>query len=235
MLKLRNNSKNHRMIIEVITLFPEMFEDVLDESILKRAQEKKLVEIKLHNLRDWAKDKHRTVDDRPYGGGPGMVLKVDVVEPAIREVVSNQRPATGKVILLSPQGKKYNQKIARKLAQEERLILVAGHYEGFDERIREFVDEEISIGDYILTGGELPAMVIIDSVVRLIPGVLGDEESTKHESFEKDGLLDFPNYTRPLEYKGLKVPEILLSGHHAEIEKWRRKMAEKKSKKITNH
>ena len=223
-----------KMQIEVITLFPEMFENVLGTSILKRAQEKGLVEIRLHQLRDWAKDKHRTVDDRPYGGGPGMVLKVDVVEPAIIEVTSNQRPATGKVILLSPQGRRYDQKMARGLAKEERLILVAGHYEGFDERIREFVDEEISIGDYVLTGGEIPAMVIIDSVVRLIPGVLGDEESVKWESFSEEGLLDFPQYTRPAEYKGLKVPEVLLSGNHAEIEKWRRKMAEEKSKKIVN-
>ncbi len=226
------DNKNNQMIIEVITLFPEMFENVLGTSILKRAQEKELVEIRLHQLRNWAKDKHRTVDDRPYGGGPGMVLKVDVVEPAIREVTNNQQPATGKVILLSPQGKRYNQKMARELAQEERLILVAGHYEGFDERIREFVDEEISIGDYVLTGGEIPAMVIIDSVVRLIPGVLGDDESAKWESFSKEGLLDFPQYTRPAEYKGLKVPEVLLSGHHAEIEKWRRKMAEEKSKRL---
>ena len=223
-----------KMQIEVITLFPEMFENVLGTSILKRAQEKGLVEIRLHQLRDWAKDKHRTVDDRPYGGGPGMVLKVDVVEPAIIEVTNNQQPATGKVILLSPQGRRYDQKMARGLAKEERLILVAGHYEGFDERIREFVDEEISIGDYVLTGGEIPAMVIIDSVVRLIPGVLGDEESVKWESFSEEGLLDFPQYTRPAEYKGLKVPEVLLSGNHAEIEKWRRKMAEEKSKKIVN-
>ncbi len=226
------------MKIDVITLFPEMFENILGTSILKRAQEKKLVEIRLHQLRDWSKDKHRTVDDRPYGGGPGMVLKVDVVEPAIRSVIRDQGSGIrgskrGKVILLSPQGKRYSQKMARELTKEERLILVAGHYEGFDERIREFVDEEISIGDYVLTGGEIPAMVIIDSVVRLIPGSLGDEESAKHESFEKDGLLDFPNYTRPVEYKGLKVPEVLLSGNHAEIEKWRRKMAEEKSKRLS--
>ena len=218
----------------MITLFPEMFEGVLGESILKRAQEKRLVEIRLHNLRDWAKDKHRTVDDRPYGGGPGMVLKVDVVVPAIEEVTSDERRATSKVILLSPQGKKYNQKMARELAQEERLILVAGHYEGFDERIREFVDEEISIGDYVLTGGELPAMVIIDSVVRLLPGALGDEESAKQESFSQENLLDHPSYTRPAEFREMKVPEVLLSGNHAEIEKWRRKMAEEKSKKIIN-
>ncbi len=223
------------MIIEVITLFPEMFEGVLGESILKRAQEKGLVEIRLHNLRDWAKDKHRTVDDRPYGGGPGMVLKVDVVVPAIEEVTSDERRATSKVILLSPQGKKYNQKMARELAQEERLILVAGHYEGFDERVREFVDEEISIGDYVLTGGELPAMVIIDSVVRLLPGALGDEESAKQESFSQENLLDHPSYTRPVEFRGMKVPEVLLSGNHAEIEKWRRKMAEGKSKKLIIH
>jgi len=221
----------------VITLFPEMFENVLGTSILKRAQEKKLVEIKLHQLRDWSKDKHRTVDDRPYGGGPGMVLKVDVVEPAIRSVIRDQgsgirESKKSRIILLTPQGKRYSQKMARELAQEERLILVAGHYEGFDERIREFVDEEISIGDYVLTGGELPAMVIIDSVVRLVPGALGDEESAKNESFEKDGLLDFPNYTRPVEYKGLKVPEVLLSGNHAKIEKWRKKMAKEKSKKL---
>ena len=217
------------MRIDVITLFPEMFEKVLGESILGRAQEKGLVKIKLHNLRDWAKDKHRTVDDRPYGGGPGMVLKVDVVVSAIEDVRGESK---GKVILLSPQGKKYNQKMARELAQEERLILVAGHYEGFDERIREFVDEEISIGDYVLTGGELPAMVIIDSVVRLLPGALGDEESAQQESFSQENLLDHPSYTRPVEFRGMKVPEVLLSGNHAEIEKWRKKMAEEKSKKL---
>lgn len=225
------------MKIDILTLFPKMFVGPFDESIIKRAREKGLVEINIHNLRDWAKDRHKTVDDRPYGGGVGMVLRVDVVDKAISEL-KHQAANTKhqpRVILLTPQGKPFTQERAKKLAKERHLILIAGHYEGFDERIRQYlVDEEISIGDYVLTGGELPAMVVTDAVVRLIPKVLEKEGATEIESFsEVDGqkVLEFPQYTRPAEYKGWKVPKVLLSGNHKEIEKWRRKKTIEKTKK----
>jgi tRNA (guanine37-N1)-methyltransferase len=219
------------MKIDILTLFPEMFKGPFDESIIKRAKEKGLVKINIHNLRKWAKDKHKTVDDRPYGGGAGMVIRVDVVEQALREI-KNQK---SKVILLTPKGKVFTQEKAKKLAKLKHLILIAGHYEGVDERIRKYlIDEEISIGDYILTGGEIPAMVVTDTIVRLIPGVLEKEEATQIESFsEIDGqkVLEFPQYTRPAEYKGWKVPKVLLSGNHQEIEKWRKKKALEITKK----
>lgn len=216
------------MRIDVLTLFPSMFEAVLGESIVKRAVEKGLVEITVHDLRDWSKDNHRSVDSRPYGGGPGMVLKVDVVHPAIKNLKVKNPEA--KVVLLTPQGEGYSQKRALDFSNDAGLILIAGHYEGYDERIRDYVDMELSIGDYVLTGGELPAMVVIDSVVRLIPGVLGDEESVIDESFGNQGL-DFPQYTRPEVYENKRVPEILLGGNHGEIEKWRKKQAEIRTKK----
>lgn len=201
-----------------------MFVGPLTESIIKRAKEEKLIEIDFYQLRDFAEDKHNTVDDTPYGGGRGMVLKVDVVDRAIQKAKSESHGKT-KVILLSPRGKSYNQDIAKDFSQYENIILICGHYEGFDERIYNLVDEVISIGDYVLTGGEIAAMSIIDSVTRLIPGVI-EEESYSDESFmRKDHsgryLLEYPHYTRPLEYKGKKVPEVLLSGNHAEIDKWR--------------
>ncbi|MCH7730656.1 tRNA (guanosine(37)-N1)-methyltransferase TrmD [Patescibacteria group bacterium] len=227
------------MKIDILTLFPEMFRGPFDMSMLKKAKDEGLVEINIHNLRDWTKDKHKTVDDRPYGGGKGMVIRVDIVHDAISNFqfpISNEKKKS-KVILLSPQGKVFDQKKAQELFKLEHLILIAGHYEGFDERIREhLVDEEISIGDYVLTGGELPAMVLVDTVVRLLPGVL-EPEAKEHESFSltsnlkpPTSLLDFPTYTRPETFRGWKVPKILLSGNHAEIEKWRKGQALKRTK-----
>jgi tRNA (guanine37-N1)-methyltransferase len=209
------------MKIDVLTLFPAMFTGPLDESIVRRAREAGLLDLKIHNLRDWTHDRHKTVDDRPFGGGPGMLLKV---EPLFEAVESLQREKT-RVILLSPSGRKFDQSIARELAQAEDLLLVCGSYEGFDERVRAaLADDELSIGDYVLTNGALPAMVVIDAVARLLPGVLGDDESSRDESFSA-GLLEYPQYTRPAEFRGMKVPEVLVSGNHAEIEKWRREQA----------
>lgn len=212
------------MKIDIITLFPNMFEGFLKESIEKRAIEKKLVEIRIINFRDFSKLNNHQVDDTPYGGGGGMVLRCEPIVDAIESVKTKD----SKVILMCPQGKTYNQKKAFELKKEKHLILVCGHYEGFDERIREFVDEEISIGDYILTGGELPSMVIADSVIRLLDGVI-KEESYQKESFQNN-LLDYPTYTKPSEFRGLKVPEILLSGDHGKIDAWRLQMQKEKTK-----
>jgi tRNA (guanine37-N1)-methyltransferase len=210
------------MKIDIITLFPEMFRGPFEDSIVKRAQEKELVGINIHNLRNWATDKHKTLDDKPYGGGGGMVLMVKPIYEALKDL----KTKNSKVVLLTPQGKVFNQKRAQQLSKLKHLILIAGHYEGFDERIREhLIDEEISIGNYVLTGGELPAMVVIDSIVRLIPGVLGAEESLIDETHSEPGHIKCPVYTRPESFKGWKVPEILLSGNHKEIEKWRKKKA----------
>jgi tRNA (guanine37-N1)-methyltransferase len=209
------------MKIDVLTLFPAMFAGPLDESIVQRARKSGALELAVHNLRDYTHDRHKTVDDRPFGGGPGMLLKP---EP-IFEAVENLGRDKTRVILLSPAGRKFDQAIARELAQAEHLLLVCGSYEGFDERIREsLADDELSIGDYVLTNGALPAMVIIDAVTRLLPGVLGDDESSLDESFSKD-LLEYPHYTRPAEFRGMKVPDVLLSGNHAEIAKWRAEQA----------
>ena len=213
------------MKIDVLTLFPAMFAGPLDESIIMRARKAGLLELNIHQLRDWTHDRHKTVDDRPFGGGPGMLMKP---EPLFEAVESLRRENT-KVILLSPAGRKFSQAIARELAEQKDLLLVTGHYEGFDERVREMLaDDELSIGDYVLTNGALPAMVIIDAVTRLLPGVLGDDESAADESFSR-GLLEYPQYTRPAEYRGLKVPDVLVSGHHAEIEKWRRDQARQRT------
>ncbi len=214
------------MKINILTIFPEMFESVLKTSILKRAQENKLVKIRLHHLRHWATDKHRQVDDRPYGGGPGMVMRVDIIDRALQDLRQNNPQAP--VILLSPQGETYRQAQAEKLVKEPGLILVAGHYEGYDERLREYVDLELSIGDYVLTGGELPALIVVDSLTRLIPGVLGDENSAAQDSFSS-GQLDYPEYTKPRIYRGQSVPEVLLSGNHAQIKQWRADQARKKT------
>lgn len=218
------------MRIDILTLFPDMFKGVLDESILKIAQEKKKICVKLHNIRDWTSDKHRTADDKPYGGGSGMVMKIEPIYRSLAELLSRGRVKkiianknTGKylsIVLLTPKGRRFDQDIAKKLSKVRRLILICGHYEGVDERVRELVTDEISIGDYVLTGGELAAMVVLDAVSRLIPGVLGDRLSLEQESFE-DGLLEYPQYTRPREFEGLKVPDILLSGDHSKIRKWR--------------
>ena len=213
------------MKIDVLTLFPAMFAGPLDESIVKRARDSGRLDLKIHQLRDWTHDRHRTVDDRPFGGGPGMLLKP---EPLFEAVESLAREKT-RVILLSPAGRPFSQAIARELAEAEDLLLVTGHYEGFDERVREgLADDELSIGDYVLTNGALPAMVVIDAVTRLLPGVLGDDESSRDESFSH-GLLEYPQYTRPAEFRGMKVPDILVSGHHAEIEKWRREQAKQRT------
>ncbi len=205
------------MKIDVLTLFPGMFVGPLDESIIKRARAQGLVELGITNLRDYAHDRHRTVDDKPFGGGPGMLLKPEPVFEGVENLATRE----SRVILLSPAGRLFNQAIARELAQCPHLVLVSGSYEGFDERIREHLaDDELSIGDFVLTNGALPAMVIIDAVVRLLPGVLGHEESARDETFSH-GLLEYPQYTRPAEFRGWKVPETLLSGNHAEIARWR--------------
>jgi len=214
------------MRIDVLTLFPAMFAGPLDESIIMRARKAGLLELKIHQLRDWTHDRHKTVDDRPFGGGPGMLMKP---EPLFEAVESLKRPET-KVILLSPAGRKFSQAIARELAEQKDLLLVTGHYEGFDERVRTgLADDELSIGDYVLTNGALPAMVVIDAVTRLLPGVLGDDDSSRDESFSH-GLLEYPQYTRPAEFRGMKVPEVLMNGNHAEIEKWRVEQAKVRTK-----
>lgn len=214
------------MQIDIITLFPNMFKGPFDESIINRAKENKIVEINIHNLRDWTKDKHKMVDDKPYGGGPGMILKVDVIDTALKDLKNMNKSKRQKIILLTPKGKKYTQQVAQEYSTYDHLILIAGRYEGFDHRIHEhLIDEEVSIGDYVLTGGELPAMVLVDSVVRLIPGVLGKDESTKEESHSKPGYIEYPQYTRPEKYGSWKVPEILLSGDHKKIEEWKKKQS----------
>ncbi|MBM4137179.1 MAG: tRNA (guanosine(37)-N1)-methyltransferase TrmD [Nitrospira sp.] len=212
------------MKCDVITIFPEIFHAYLDEGILKRAIQKKILEVKAHNLRDYAKDKHRTVDDYPYGGGAGMVMKPEPFFAAVETLCPDRTQR--RVILLSPAGKKFDQDMAAELSGEKRhLIFLCGRYEAIDERVRiALADDEISIGDYILTGGELPALVIIDAVVRLIHGVLGDERSAEEDSFSS-GILDYPHFTRPAVFMDMAVPEVLLSGNHREISLWRRKEA----------
>ncbi len=218
------------MRIDVLTLFPSMFESSLSCSILKRAQEAALVEIALTDIRDFAADSYRKVDDKPYGGGPGMVMMPGPVFDCF-EHVQKLSPDKGRVILLTPQGKRFDQTKAAELSKEKRIILIAGKYEGFDERIRTSLDaEQISIGDYVLNGGELAAMVIIDAVVRLLPGALGDEGSSKDDSFS-EGLLEYPQYTRPEVFRDMKVPDVLLSGDHAKIAEWRRQQALERTKK----
>ncbi|MGG3572071.1 tRNA (guanosine(37)-N1)-methyltransferase TrmD [Bacillus gobiensis] len=210
------------MKIDFLTLFPEMFDGVLQSSILKKAQEKKAVQFQVVNFRDFSANKHLTVDDYPYGGGAGMVLKAQPVFDAVKHLTEPlSKPP--RIVLLCPQGERFTQQKAEELANEEHLMFICGHYEGYDERIRtHLVTDELSIGDFVLTGGELPAMVMADSVVRLLPGVLGKEESHIQDSFST-GLLEHPHYTRPADYEGLKVPDVLLSGDHAKIEEWRRK------------
>jgi len=214
------------MQIDILTLFPEMFKGTFNESMLKRAQKNNLAAINIHNLRKWAVDKHNTVDDRPYGGGAGMVIMVEPVDRAL----ANLRQKSSHVILMSPQGNRFTQQTAQKLSKHKHLIIICGHYEGFDERIREhLIDEEISLGDFVLTGGEIPTMAIVDATVRLLPGVLGKKESLAEESHTKPGYLEYPHYTRPVEYQGWEVPEVLLSGNHAEIKKWREENSRKTS------
>lgn len=219
------------MKIIIVTLFPNMLSGFFNESIIKRAREKKLVEIEIVNLRNFAIDNYGTVDDRPYGGGAGMIIRTDVVYKALMKITNNKLQITkkiknpkSKIILTSPRGKLFNQKKAVEFSKLDHLIIVAGHYEGTDERVSDFIDEEISMGDFVLTGGEIVASAITDSVVRLIPGVLKKENATKNESFS-EGLLEYPQYTRPEEFQGKKVPKVLLSGNHSEINKWRTKKA----------
>lgn len=214
------------MIITILTLFPEIFPPIFNHSILGRAQKKGLLKIRLVNIREYARDRHKSVDDRPYGGGVGMIMRVDVVECAISTVksqISNPKSKfKEKIILLDPRGKQFNQSKAQSFAKLDHLILVCGHYEGIDERITGFVDEKISVGKYILTGGEIPSMVITDAVARLIPGVFRRAEATRNESFGKEKYLEEPQYTRPEIYKGLRVPKILLSGDHEKILNWKK-------------
>ncbi len=214
--------------IDILTLFPEMFGPILGTSIPKRAAEKGLVEYHLKNLRDFATDRHQSVDDRPFGGGPGMVMMAPIVFEAVEWAeAQDPRPATR--ILLSPQGRVLDQRLAEQLATHDRLLLIAGHYEGFDERIIDGLKPlEVSIGDYVLSGGELAALVLIDAVVRLLPGALGAEEGAADETFA-DGLLEYPQYTRPREFRGMSVPEVLLSGNHAAIARWRQEQREKRT------
>lgn len=214
------------MRIDVLTLFPEMFTGVFQSSILGKAQGKGLVHLNALNFRDYSTSKHGTVDDTPYGGGGGMVLKPEPIFAAVEDLVAqSQSQSKPRVILMCPQGKPYNQALAHELSAQSHLVFICGHYEGYDERIREhLITDEISIGDYVLTGGEIPAMTVIDSVVRLLPGVLGNEQSAVTDSFS-DGLLEYPHYTRPPEFRGWKVPDVLLSGHHANITVWREKQS----------
>jgi len=220
------------MVFDIITLFPEMFDGVFEKSIIKRAQEKKLIEIKYHQMRKWAWNKYGSVDDKPYGGDVGMLIRVDVIDKAIKQILDSrdkkleEKP---KIILMSARGKRYEQTDAKRLTKEKNLIIICGHYEGFDQRISKLVDEEISIGDYVLSGGEIPAMVLIDSISRLLPGVLGKDESSQVESFSgKSDYIEFPQYTRPAEYNGEKVPEVLVSGDPKKIKEWQEKQAKLK-------
>jgi len=217
------------MRIDIITIFPEMFGPILNESIIKRAQAKKKVVIHVHDLRPYTEDKHSKVDDRPFGGGPGMVMMAQPIYAAIKKIKGRRK---ARVILLCPTGKTLTQEVAKSYAKERNLIFICGHYEGVDDRLQDLViDETLSIGDYVLTGGELPAMVVVDSIVRLLPGVLGASESLMDESFENN-LLDFPQYTRPANFRGKKVPDVLLSGNHAAIKVWRNEQSLKRTGKM---
>lgn len=214
------------MRIDVLTLFPEILSGYLGQSILKLAIERDLVQVHLHNMRDWSVDKHQSMDDRPFGGGPGMVLRPEPVVACV-EAVQAMAAMPGKLVLLTPVGRTLTQPIVEQYAEQQRLLLLCGRYEGFDQRVMDLLQpEEVSIGDYILGGGEVPAMVVIDAVARLLPGVLGDDESNKLDSFSgEERLLEYPQYTRPREYRGLEVPEVLLSGDHGAIARWRREQS----------
>ena len=211
------------MRFDVLTLFPDMFPGYLSQSLVNKAIEKGLVSVNIHDIRDWSTDKHQKLDDRPFGGGPGMILMVEPVVNCVRAVQATAQPA-GKVIMLTPQGQRLDQKLVEQLAVEPRLILLCGRYEGFDQRVTDILKPtQVSIGDYILNGGEVASMVMIDSLVRMVPGVLGDEQSSWDDSFSRGNrMLEYPQYTRPREFEGLEVPEVLLSGNHREIERWRR-------------
>ena len=219
------------MKIDVVTIFPKMVEGPLAEGIVARAIARGVIDIRVHDLRDYTTDRHRVVDDMPFGGGPGMVLKPEPLFAAVDRIRA-ERGIPSAVILTSPDGERLTHEVAARLSALDHLVILCGRYEGVDERVREHLaTEAISIGDYVLSGGELPAVVIVDAVARLIPGVVGDEASVAGDTFARDGLLDFPQYTRPAEFRGLKVPPVLLSGHHAEIEKWRREQALERTRK----
>ena len=215
------------MRIDVLTLFPDLFEGYLRQSLLKRAIDGRLVEVHLHDIRQWSEDKHKKVDDRPFGGGPGMVMMVEPTVPAVEAVRAmgsdRENPDPGHLVMLTPQGRRFDQRIVEELAQHDRILLLCGRYEGFDERIRMILEpDEISLGDFVLNGGEVAAMAIIDAVIRLVPGVLGDEQSSVSDSFSSGNRgLEYAQYTRPRVYRGLEVPSVLLGGHHEEIERWR--------------
>lgn len=212
------------MRIDILTLFPGMFRGPFDESIIKRAAEAGIVEIHVHDIRDWAEGKHSVADDYPYGGGPGMVMKPEPIFAAT-EAVLEQATERGPVVLMTPAGRRFSHEVALELAKEQRLVIICGHYEGVDQRVHEHLaTDEISVGDYVLSGGEIPAMIVVDAVVRHLPGALGCAESAEQESFA-EGLLESPQYTRPPEFRGWTVPEVLLSGHHAEVAKWRRRQS----------
>lgn len=219
------------MNFHIITIFPKIFDSYFGESIVRRAREKGKVRIKIHNLRDYATDRHKTVDDTPYGGGAGMIFKIEPIYKCLEKIKSEIKKSSKvplRIILFSAKGKRYTQADARRLAKYKNLIMICGRYEGVDERVAKYlVDEEISIGDYVLTGGEIPAMAVADSITRLIPGVLGNKESAKKESFSKKSYLEHPQYTKPAEFRGWKMPEILLGGDHKKIEEWRRKNSKK--------
>ncbi len=209
------------MRFDVLSLFPELFQSYLQQSLLKRAIDSQLVDVRLWNIRDWTTDKHKSVDDTPYGGGPGMLIACPPVYGCVEAVQADAKPP-GQLVMLTPQGRPLNQALVQELATYDRLLLLCGRYEGFDERIAQGLKPlEISAGDFICNGGEVPAMLVIDTVIRLVPGVLGDETSSKYDSFSEAGLLEYPQYTRPREFRGMAVPDILLSGNHGEIAKWR--------------
>lgn len=220
------------MQFDFITIFPKILDSYINESIIKIARTKKLADFKFHNLRDYTKNKHKTVDDSPYGGGPGMVMMVEPIYKTIKKISSLDKKVRKKkrekIILLTPTGKTFNQKMAKKLTKEKRLIFICGRYEGVDARVEKFIDEKISIGDYVLSGGELPAMVVAEAITRLIPGVLGKLESTKEESFSEKKILEYPQYTRPEKFLNWKVPKILLSGNHQKIAEWKKNKQKKK-------
>jgi tRNA (guanine37-N1)-methyltransferase len=222
--------RRYNMKIDILTLFPEICRAPLGESIMKRAQESGIVDLRVHNLRDWTTDKHHIVDDAPFGGGQGMVMKPEPIFAAVEDIQSKVESRKSKIILMSPAGRRFDQQLATQLSRESHLIIICGHYEGIDHRvIEQLVDLEISIGDYVLTNGAIAAVVLVDAVVRLLPGVLGHEQSAHDDSFSA-GLLEAPQYTRPAEFRGWKIPEVLLSGNHAEIAKWRKEQALKRTK-----
>lgn len=218
------------MRIDVLTIFPDMFEGPMSASMMGLAREKCLLDLHVHDLREWTADKHRSTDDSPYGGGPGMVMKPEPIFLAVRAIAAME-PTPPHVVFLAPSGRRFTQPVARQASTHGRVLLVCGRYEGFDERVMSLADDVLSIGDYVLTGGELPAMVFMDAVVRLLPGVLGHENSTTDESFS-DGLLEYPQYTRPPEFEGLPVPEVLLSGNHGRIAQWRREQSVIRTAKV---